>query len=223
MRRFAAPSLPGPGQELLLDPAVSHHLLRVSGIAPGEPVLLFDGAGLEAEAVLLGAEAGQARMRQVSDTRRRAVAQRRLLVALSKHAAMDTIMRMATELGASHIQPFVAERSVARGDRADRWGRITTGAAAQSGRATLPELGPTGALAEVLAALPDGLERRVYVPGSATLAPPQPPCCLLLGPEGGLTDAEVQLALDHGFSAEGLGDTVLRADTAVAAALARAR
>lgn len=221
MRRFLAPALPGEGGLVRLSPEVSHHLLRVAGIAPGEAVVLFDGEGRQAGAILRGVEAGQALLEQQEVAASIRVDPVHLLVAVCKHAAMDTLLRMATELGATHIQPLHCARSVATGDRGDRWERIAEGAAAQCGRADLPTIGAVLPLAAALAALPEGLTRRVFVPGGPRRGTLAPPCALLLGPEGGLSAAEVDLALAAGFEAEGLGPRILRADTAVAAALAR--
>jgi 16S rRNA (uracil1498-N3)-methyltransferase len=223
MRRFRSPALPGPDLELLLDEAASHHLLRVSGIAPGERVEVFDGAGAAATAELVGAQGGRAVLVQRGPVRREAPREIILLIGLSKHAAFDTLLRMATELGVWRIQPFEAARSVVRGERVARWERIVEAAAAQCGRADLPEVRAACSLAEALRALPPDGERRVLVPGAAGLPPPAPPCVLLVGPEGGLDPREVEAALAEGFQAEGIGSTVLRVDTAVAAALARVR
>jgi len=223
VRRFLAPDLGAPGDVLLLDSAVSHHLLRVTGIAPGEAVVLFDGRGRQARAELMGVRDGIAELRQLDDIEQVGLPSLVLLVGLGKHAAMDTIMRMATELGATTIQPVLAERSVARGDRGPRWQRIAAGAAAQCGRADLPDVRPLVGLAEALSGLPAQLDRRVYAPSSPQEPAPACPCALLLGPEGGLAPAELSLAVDAGFRRDSLGPTVLRADTAVAAALARVR
>ena len=94
-------------------------------------------------------------------------------------------------------------------------------AAAQSGRDTLPDIAAPAALEAAMAALPEGVVRAVGVPGASSVAPVAGPAALLLGPEGGLTGAEVELALAAGFTPVGLGPLVLRADTAAAAGLAR--
>ena len=206
---------------MILDAEVSHHLLRVTGIAPGEGVMLFDGAGNEALATLEAVAHGRAVLRQVEPARAVEHPDVHLLVAVCKHAAMDTIIRMATELGVSRIQPILAERCVARGDRIDRWERIAAGAAAQSGRSRVPHIDATSRLAHALDTVPEALARRVLAPGGPDLAPVRPPCALLVGPEGGLSPTELDLAQARGFAPEGLGSGVLRVDTAVAAALAR--
>lgn len=221
MRRFRAPALPEAGGELTLEEASSHHLLRVVGIGKGEVVELFDGEGRRALATLERTAGGRAVMVAEAASLPAPRLERWLLVALVKHEAFDLILRMATELGATSIVPWLAARSVARGDRQDRWLRILEAATAQCGRADLPELRAPAPLSAALAGLPEGLARRVYTPGGARLPAPAGSAALLLGPEGGLTDLELASALDAGFEAESLGESVLRADTAAAVALGR--
>ncbi|MCB9779986.1 MAG: 16S rRNA (uracil(1498)-N(3))-methyltransferase [Alphaproteobacteria bacterium] len=222
MRRFPAPTLPGDGQLLILDEAASHHLLRVTGVAPGQAVELFDGSGGRATAVLESSDGqGRARLRQTSPTVVDRRPERWLVLGLPKHAAMDTVVRMATELGVTCIQPVLAARSVAKGHRADRWLRIAESAAAQCGRSDLPELAPICSLADALDRVPARWDRRVLAPCGPAVAAISAPCAVLIGPEGGLTAAEVQQAVAAGFQPEGWGDTVLRVDTAVAVALGR--
>src|SRR5699024_1577787 len=115
----------------------------------------------------------------------------------------------------THIHPFLAARSVAKGDRRDRWERIVASAAQQCGRADLPRLVPVAPLPEVLGALPP-LDLRVGHPGAPSLGPAEGPAGLVVGPEGGLTERELQRLLAHGARPMGLGRWVLRADTAVA-------
>lgn len=204
-----------------LDAHASHHLLRVTGVARGERVRLIDAGGLEAEAELLEVEEGLAVLRSAPARPAPPSEEVWLLQGLVKHEAMDTLVRMATELGVTQLVPVLAERSVARGDRAARWVRIAEAAALQCGRAELPTVHEPLPLAAALGLLPPGLDRRVYVPGAPTRPPPAGPCALLLGPEGGLSPAEVAEAIQGGFLPEGLGPRVLRADTAAAAVLAR--
>lgn len=223
MRRFRVHPLPPPGGQTLLPLAVSHHLLRVVGIGRGEAVGLFDGQGGAAVGQLLDVVGGQALIEVGAHTAAPLPSPTWLLQGLPKHDAFDTIVRMATELGATHIWPILAARTVARGDRRDRWVRIAEAAAAQCGRAEIPEIAAPMALSAALSALPAGIAGRVFVPGAPAEPAADGPTALLLGPEGGLTDEEIDLALAAGFQAEGLGSRVLRADTAAAAALARLR
>jgi 16S rRNA (uracil1498-N3)-methyltransferase len=221
------------GRAALTDEA-RHYLRDVLRLLPGDAVEVFDGAGAaydatvgdRFEALVLGARREAA-----------AVAARvSLLFALSKGEKMDLVVQKATELGASAVAPFAAERSVVRLDaekgaeRADRWRRIAAEAARQCGRHDVPEVRPPAPLAAALAALPPGAVKYVFHPGGAPLAvdSPEPEAAAyvaVVGPEGGLTEAEVQACERAGARRAALGPRVLRAETAaiVAVTLLQAR
>jgi 16S rRNA (uracil1498-N3)-methyltransferase len=127
---------------------------------------------------------------------------------------------MATELGVTEIHGFVAERSVATGLHMERWQKILVGAAGQCGRSAPPVLVAHDKLEGALSALPGGLSRRILVPGAETGTQTTEGVVVLVGPEGGWTRDELELASSAGCVPTGLGEWTLRADTAVAAALA---
>ncbi len=222
MRRFTTSHVPAEGEFVLLEEEVSHHLLRVTGIGPGERVELFDGSGLTAVAELCSVEDGVARLRIVEHRPLVADAHTvHLMVAQLRATTLDTVLRMATELGVTDVTIIQAERCVARGDKRERWNRIVQSAAAQSGRASWPTIHPPSAFHDVLE-LPAGTEGRICIPGSAEGASSGSTSTrLLIGPEGGWTDEEAQAAQVSGWRPMGVGPTVLRADTAVVAALVR--
>lgn len=220
MRRFLADVLPEPGAELCLQRDISHHLLRVTGIAPGEQVELFDGRGRAVVARLVGVDAGLARVRGEADLPQAAPPPLVLLAGLMRQGPFDTTVRMATELGVTELAPVLCRRSVARGERVDRWERIARAAAAQCGRNDVPKVANPCFLRDALSALPAGHHRLVCVPGAPVGLAPAGPLAILLGPEGGLAPDEIELAGDSGFEPFGLGGTVLRGDTAAATAMA---
>jgi 16S rRNA (uracil1498-N3)-methyltransferase len=220
MRRFLAMDLSGP--EVLLDKESSHHLLRVSGIAPGESVELVDGLGAHVEATLLDSQRGRARLRV---DRRLPVIERKeerlLCVGLLRAVVFDQVIRQATEMGVDRIIPIQAERSVARSGNPERWDRVARAAMIQCGRSLLPTIEVASALQEVLKGL--GSQRNIVVlsPGAPLLEPLPGPCAVLIGPEGGWSPQELELAQSHGARLAGLGELTLRAETAVVATLAR--
>jgi 16S rRNA (uracil1498-N3)-methyltransferase len=156
-----------------------------------------------------------------------------VLQALGKGAKMDAIVRDATELGASRIVPVLAERSVRRSAAErhpeDRWQRIAVEAARQCGRSTAPaveRIAPLdAALAHYAPAEHGGiglcLDPESARPAREALAelPPAAPVVLLIGPEGGLTGAEMDAAAERGFARVTLGPFVLRTETVCAALL----
>ena len=150
-----------------------------------------------------------------------------LLFAVPKGDAPDRIIRACTELGVAHFVPVVTTRTVAhpKSRRSQRWTRIAQEAARQSLRYVVPSVAPTQPLEDALAALPPSTDLRLvpWVPeNSAPLAGSLPAgaadAALLIGPEGGLSADEAELAREHGFRTVSLGPRVLRSPTAAVAA-----
>jgi len=222
MRRFRCDAIPEPGERTLLDAEVSHHLLLVTRVPRGHQVELFDGDGRSAVATLVDVEAARAVVEVDRLQQHQVDAPLRLLAAVTKGPRFETALRMAVELGATEVVPVLAARSVARGDRKARWLRVIEGASQQSGRAVCPVLRPLTLFADVVAEPSPGL-RWVCLPGAAAVPGTLGAASVLVGPEGGWTDAEADHARLAGWQAAGLGPHVLRAETAVAAALARVR
>jgi 16S rRNA (uracil1498-N3)-methyltransferase len=219
MRRFVVERIPSPGEQLELAPETAHHVVAVSRIARGEPFVLVDGKGGEAVVVLSGAARVEGR------ELRRAPARPALHLVLSipKGPAADHAVRMAVELGVTELHPAIAARSVVRTANVERWRRVAAAAAAQSGRSDLPVVHAPEHLAMAAARVPSDLDRRVAVPGADALPPATGGAALLVGPEGGLSSEEVTALVAGGWRPFGLGPTVLRVDTAVAAGLASLR
>ena len=209
MRRFRIDALPVLGQTGLLNADVSHHVLRVTLIPRGSELVIFDGQGSECRARLVGVVDGMAQVEALEEPRRVRVAPRVVLVmGLPRKPAWERILRMGTELGVTEFLPFVAKRSVARGEHLDRWRRLVDSASGQCGRSDVPIVHP---LSESIELPP---ERLVLAPGAARGPRPMGDVALLIGPEGGLTKEERE-----GWTPVGLGPNVLRSDTAAVAAL----
>lgn len=212
------------GDLIRLSGPTAHHLLRVTGVAPGESVELFDGQGGCVRAVLTGVEDGCAILKVSDAVPMVETAQKIwLMQAQLRATTQDTVLRMATELGITRFVPVSSERTVAKGDKKDRWARIVSAAAGQSGRATLPDIDAVMTFEAALLAPPSGMLRWICVPGAENTPSPDGDVAVLVGPEGGWSAEEVQAALSAGWLAVSLGGTVLRADTAVAAAITLAQ
>jgi len=220
VRRFLAPEIPAEGGLVRLGKDVSHHLLRVTGIAPGEEVELFDGSGLSCRAELVGVTEGVAQLK-VTELLETQVLLRQIHLVLAQTRAntMDTVLRMVSELGVASIQVVQTHRCVAKGNKIDRWVRIVQSAAAQSGRTVVPVLHPPVAFEDLIARV-EGT-RLICAPGSSVGTPVSGDITLLVGPEGGFTAEEIDQAVAGGWGLVGLGDTVLKADTAAVVAVAR--
>jgi len=223
VRRFPVDQLPPGASKVEVTGEAAHHLLRVVGVAPGEAVELYTSGGLAVLARLQHARDGVAVLETDGEPRAldRGMPERWLLLARLKGPAFDTALRMATELGVTHILPVQAERSVARGDKRPRWERVVASAVQQCGRARAPRVDGPRALTGAISAVPDGVPLFVCVPGVDCVTVVRGPAAVLIGPEGGWTPAEVEEAVAAGARPLGLGSWVLRADTAAAAAMAR--
>lgn len=219
MRRFAIPELPEEGEHVVLSPNEAHHLLNVFRHSVGDRLVVFDGRGWEVEAIIVDIDDGRVSLETTSGRREvRPQLPLHLVLAQPKSTALDTALRMAVEIGVTEIHIVHAERSVARSDRSGRWQRILQGAAQQCGRADLPKLHDAATLANVLARIPDDLDRRVFVPGSPCRTRATTGSAMAIGPEGDWSPREVEAFVACGWQLAGLGPWVLRVDTAVVAA-----
>lgn len=155
----------------------------------------------------------------------------RLLLSVVKFDSFEWAIEKATELGVTSIVPIAAERSekgllAAAAKRSERWRKLILEAAQQSRRVRLPVLEP---VARPESAFLIGKQRlRIFLSERAD-APPlrqalkdatAADVVLAIGPEGGWTDVEVEMARSAGFHSASLGHLILRAETAVVAALA---
>lgn len=153
-----------------------------------------------------------------------------LLLSIVKFDAFEFALEKATELGVSRIVPMASQRSdrtlvIAAKKRADRWKKILTEASQQSRRLRVPVLGSLRLLDDALLDDSDGmrliLSERSDAPLRSVLSGrTDRRAVLAIGPEGGWTDRELEVARQAQFQEASLGRLILRTETAVIAALA---
>lgn len=228
--RFHCPLPLAQDASLKLPDEVAHHALRVLRLRYGEQVAVFDGAGQEflAELIELDGEPAVKLGHQV-EGEREAPLRVTLVQALAVADKMDWIVQKAVELGAVAVHPVEAERCVLKlaGDRAVKrvahWRQVAVAAAEQCGRRRLCEVGEIRRLERYLATPAQG-ERWILAPGEgeilSEMSPPAGPVELLIGPEGGWSEAELAAARAAACRPVRLGPRVLRTETAGMAALA---
>jgi len=210
------------------------YVVRVHRLKEGDRFDAFDPErGVEAEAELVSAARGSAPVVRVGEVRGAVVLPARrvtLVQALSKGEKMDAIVRDATELGVTRVCPVIAERSVVRLDdaaaRADRYRRIAVQAARQCGRGDAPRIDVPAPLAEVLAEVGGRGVGWSLDPGARTplrdrltQLSPDAEVVFVVGPEGGLTEGELELCERAGLDRVSLGPFTLRTETVCAAVL----
>jgi 16S rRNA (uracil1498-N3)-methyltransferase len=219
------------GAEVLLPDAAASHVARVLRLRAGAPLTLFDGSGFDFRGEIVSVEGD--RVRVSVGTRSTGLPESPLAItlvqAVSRGERMDWTLQKATELGVRRIQPVLSARSVVRLDdqqsarKLRHWQAVVAGACEQCGRSVLPEVRPPLDLARFLAESPREGQRLVLSPaGPASLAGLASAAArveLLIGPEGGLDDAELDTAQRAGFAPVRLGPRVLRTETAGIVAL----
>jgi 16S rRNA (uracil1498-N3)-methyltransferase len=220
------------GQQVELPESAAYHVARVLRLRAGAPLTAFDGSGHDYRCEIVAIEGDNVRVVVGERTPglRDSPLGITLVQAVSRSERMDWTLQKATELGVRTIVPVISSRSVVRLDerQAERklrhWKAIVAGACEQSGRSTVPEVRNPVDLARFLAEAPREGQRFVLSPaGPASLAGLASTAArveLLIGPEGGLDDHEIESAARAGFSPVRLGPRVLRTETAGIVALA---
>lgn len=232
MPRFYCSQPLAIGSQILLPDTVAHHV-HVLRLAAGTTITLFNGDGGEYTATLaliekkrVSAEIKAHAARDVELPYAITLAQ-----ALPESSKMDWIIEKAVELGAVAIQPLSAQRCVMRlsGERMDKklahWQAIIVAASEQSGRNRLAQLNPPTDCKSWMSR--QDLHRRILLNPRAEQSlsdwarhhPPQA-LALMIGPEGGFTEIEEDLAIAQGALSLSMGPRVLRTETAGLAALA---
>jgi 16S rRNA (uracil1498-N3)-methyltransferase len=211
-----------------------HHLQAVLRLKPGDRLEVFDGRGRVFPATVVQLEPHEGRL--TLGPARAPVACRRITVlqGLPKGDKLELIIQKGTELGAAVFAPVATERSVVRlagkeSVRQARWQRIAEEAARQCLRADVPRVSAPAPLLEAVAALEAGTvvlvldEEQRTLPLGLAFAPHRDgraPVAIVIGPEGGLSRAEVAALEGCGAHLVTLGSLVLRTETAALAALA---
>lgn len=233
LSRLHTPQALHMGATLELQDELAHYLGKVLRLRPGEQVALFNGTDGEYLAVILQVDK---RSVTVELTQRRAcLADPQLRIhlglGLSRGERMDYAVQKATEAGVTSLVPLLTERCEVKlkADRVDnRLGhleRIAVSASEQSGRCSVPLVETPATLEEWLARPREGacfvLDHRGTQGLQRAVAPSE--VTLLIGPEGGLAEHEVDAAVAAGFQPCCLGPRVLRTETAPVVAIALAQ
>lgn len=229
--RVYASQLLKPLKNYHFEPQQAHYISHVLRLKPNAKITLFDGSGYEFTAQLtLQKKQLSADILSSHAITTESPLNSLLVQGISRGERMDFTLQKATELGVSAILPIFTQRSVVQLDnkrlekKQAHWAGVMQSAAEQSGRSKLPILHPIikfkswldsysstdtdGILLSPTAGLSLG---KIQIRNKA--------CVLLVGPEGGLTDIEIQQSIDAGFTAVTLGPRILRTETAPLVAL----
>lgn len=215
-----------------LPEAQAHYIGRVLRHTAGDAVQLFDGSGQEylGELIEVGKKNVRVELREAFAGLAESPLRIHLGQGLSRGERMDWAIQKATELGVAEITPILSERCEVRlkDERTDKrmahWRQIASSACEQCGRSVLPQIHAPISLAQWLQSAEAELRLVLHPVAEALLSHARPASlAFLIGPEGGLSDAEVEQARSAGFQAARLGPRVLRTETAPVVALSVAQ
>ncbi len=231
MTRLYLPQALSTGDDIVLPEAAFRHLVQVLRMQAGEIFTVFNGTGGEFVATLaqVARKSAVARIGEFVAADRESPRALHLAQCVSKGERMEYTLQKAVELGVTDIQPLLSSRSVVRMDserwekKLEHWRGVVISACEQSGRTRVPQLHPVQALPAWLEA-GGGAGQRLTLDPTAQhslreLDAPAGAISLLVGPEGGLSETELAIARDAGYTGIRMGPRILRTETAGVAAL----
>ena len=220
------------GAEILLPAQAGEHLARVLRLERGHPIVLFNGNGRDyrAEISQLAKRAVSARVLDDGENISRESPLRLTLAqGVARGEKMDLILQKATELGVVRIVPLITGRTEVKLDaertarRLAHWNAVIAGACEQSGRSSLPILEEPVRLAQWAASLDDSWGVRLALDPGGDVAPRNlqelSTATLVVGPEGGLSEQDLNVLDQADFRGLRLGPRILRTETAGLAAI----
>jgi 16S rRNA (uracil1498-N3)-methyltransferase len=219
------------GELIELSPEAAQHTAVVLRMREGEQITLFNGTNYEFQAIITLIKKKQVvvSIKQSLEVNRESSLQIHLGQAISKGERMEWVMQKSVELGVYSITPLISERCVVKLDKErmlkkiQQWQSIAIAACEQCGRNTIPLVHSPIYVEEFLQKNHAQLKLILHPQGNKNWRdyPIQASSemALLIGPEGGFSDAEVDLAFQYHFAPLSLGPRVLRTETAAISAL----
>lgn len=236
MHRFFIDAIEGD-TVFLTDTEQLHHLKDVLRLKVGHTVSVSDGKGNDYAGVITGVSKKQAeiKVQKVKSATKKSV-KLTVACAIPKGSRLDEVIDFLTQLGVERIIPMQTERVVVKLDNAGResrlkrWQKVARSAAQQSQRSSIPTIESVTDFVDVISGVRNyDLKLIPHLTGERKLlrevmAETRPKnIIVLIGPEGDFAPEEVALALDNGFVAVSLGDTILRVAAAAIAVAAYIR
>ncbi|MES9827203.1 MAG: 16S rRNA (uracil(1498)-N(3))-methyltransferase [Candidatus Thiodiazotropha sp.] len=222
------------GLQVTLEEEPSHHINQVLRLRAGDNVALFNTDGEE-----YGATLTQVSKQKVTATIGEPIRYEaknnlaiHLILGISRGDRMDFAIQKATELGVSRITPVFTDRCVIKMNetkstrRLVHWRRIVINACEQSGRCRIPVVDKPAEYGSALSTKEGATTILLDHRSRLTLHQidaPQTNLSILIGPEGGLSNNERQLAIQKGFIGVRLGPRIMRTETAPLATIAAAQ
>lgn len=215
------------GEKLTLPKGPAHHLATVLRQKSGNPVVLFNGHGGEFHGVLAQCDrkAVIVELQDFVEIDRSPPLSIHLGMCILKKDPMDAVLGRVVELGVFEITPIISDRcsvstKVIR-SRMDHWRAVVISSCEQCGLNRIPRFNEP-ATSENWIETADAEQKIIALPGESPLTTglSAKTANLFVGPEGGFSDREIELAVNSGFQTTTFGERILRAETAPAVAIA---
>lgn len=239
MHRFFIPATWLHGNTVRIEDAPAHQIRNVLRMRPGARLVVLDNTGWEYEIELV--EVDKAHVQGLIHHQRAVQTEPAVAITLYqcllKKDNFEWVLQKCSEVGVSRFVPVTSQRTIVtfpKASKFDRWQRIVTEAAEQSGRGRVPELAEPLTFEQAVAAqnaqpvtesgslalIPweAAAERRLH--DVCCRAPEAQSIALFIGPEGGFDPGEIEMAEAAGVLPVTLGPRILRAETAAVVACA---
>jgi 16S rRNA (uracil1498-N3)-methyltransferase len=214
------------GNDFTMKGEQAHYIINVRRFNAGDEIKLFDGLGRSYRAIIITIERGELCGKILSSSFKEPAYRLCLYTAISKGERFEWLIEKCAELGATEIVPVIFERSVAHevsSYRMDRYNKISQNASQQCGRADIMPVRTPRTFAEVCSSISPQKDTLNILPWeSANLLTVKevllgcPATCanIFIGPEGGFSIKEIELAKSKDFALVTLGENILRVETA---------
>lgn len=234
MHRFFVEPKQILGDSIVIEGTDAHHIADVLRLSPGQPIIVCDGEGYEYRGNIISCAKDETTVQVVSVKKSLAEPPIRIILAQGmpkKPETLEMVIQKSTELGVTRVVPLISERTVVRPKedklekRLSRWKRIALEAAKQSQRAKVPTVDKPLTLLEFLDTIPrdafclmpwekekaTGIKKALDWELSNRFART---VVVLIGPEGGFSQQEVDVACRAGAVPVSMGPRILRTETA---------
>lgn len=248
-RFYCDSPLPDKCDAFTLSGTEGHHLVRVMRKRAGDALVLFDGTGREFDAVIqsVGRDSAELSIESIQHVDRERPQRIHLAVAIPKGDRQKVLLEKAVEIGVHRLIPLQTERSQQSysAKSLERWQRYVIEASKQCRRNRLMQIGEISDFPKLATdegetsrwiahpyeapleeaqsnqAQPNQAQPNQAEPNHDLPPPPSDDVMIAIGPEGGFTEREVEMAIENGWRPLNLGPRILRVETAAIAAVCR--
>lgn len=227
-QKFIIPQVTSMSEHIILTGQDARHIVKVLRLKPEDMIQLTDGLGNDYIGRILNSSVNAVEIEVIKkyQSQTESVLKITLLTGMLKDKKMDMIIKHVTQLGIHQWIPFFCSRSVPTPDtkrltkRLERWKTISNESLKQCRRSRIVDISQPLDFEKTLEETTDSDVKIAFWEKSDTplntlsVSKPIQSACILIGPEGGLSEDEIQLAYEKGFASYSLGPRILRAETA---------